>query len=279
MPNFSWHQQLRARRKNLGLTRQQLSDAVRVPVNTLRRWEDGTRRPEEASLRNVLDALGAVGDDANSILEDAGYLPNRTLWAEDRFPEYYFKSDELDDAVEQVPWPCFVVNQNTEIVAANSLIQRLWGIDLKVERERRTTAQLHLLAVASDRRFVDRIANWRECLATMVAVAKSQPRGSESLDHPAPYFSQVVAEYLSGDPALLRLLFEVWSMTDPQPIKVRWSYRVDWKASDGDELHFKCMVTVGSETDNFGFNDWIPLDGATWDAVTAMDSNDRRRRT
>jgi hypothetical protein len=190
-----------------------------------------------------------------------------TLFPEENFPDYFYTVEELQSAVEDVSWPEFVLNDNQEVVAANQVAQALWGIDFIAETERRSRPQMNLLSVASDHHFADRCVNWEECIATMISVLKGRPERPESIDEPDGYFDAVLAEFVAGDPAFLAGLIDVWQKTDARAPKCRWSYGVVWRDDEFGEMRFLGVVTTSSEPDGLAFNDWHPLDAATWDAL------------
>jgi transcriptional regulator with XRE-family HTH domain len=270
-----WRSQLRATRERLGVSRAELARRSGVPADTLRRWEDGTRNPRHASLRAALDALDCPSAEANAIVADAGFPPQRTLFPADRFPNFYYTVDDLRKVVEDVPWPEFVLNDNTEVVAANAILEALWRINFEEERARRTKPQMNLLSVASDHQFADHVVNWDECVATLASVFKGRPRDPHTLeqpDQPDPYFDAVLAEFSKGDSTFLARLIEVFATTPPREPKCRWTYRVVWKDDDFGELRFIAVVNVANEPDALAFNDWIPVDAASWEALERVRS-------
>lgn len=267
LPAAFWHSRLREERERLNLTRQAFARLVGVPTDTLRRWEDGTRRPSEPRLRQVLEALKLTGGPANDILVGAGYNPQPTLFPNWRFPAYFYKHEELASAVGKLPWPAFVLDHNVEVIAANDAVQALWRIDFAAELSSRTRAQMNMLSVASDHHFSDRLVNWDECVAVMAATFKGQPQDPESLDQPSAYLNAVLAEFASGDPQFLRRMIEVFAKTPGREPKVRWEYPVVWRDDDFGEMRFMGVVTTASEPDGLGFNDWHPLDADTWSVL------------
>lgn len=263
----NWRMILRAARERFDMTRAQLAKVSGVPADTVRRWEDGTRNPTLPRLVRVLDALDCPSDEVNAVLKGAGFPTRRTLFPSDRFPNYFFTADELQTAVEDVPWPEFVLNDNIEIVAANALAQALWEVDLAYERDVRRPHQLNLISVASDLRFTKHVLNWDEAVATLAAVMKGRPRDPHTLDQPDPYFNEVLSEFAEGDPEFLKRLITVFASTPARDAKCRWTYPVHWKDEDFGEMRFIALVSVASEPDGFGFNDWIPIDAKTWEAL------------
>ncbi|MDP2674583.1 MAG: helix-turn-helix transcriptional regulator [Dehalococcoidia bacterium] len=271
-----WRGILRAARERSGVTRAQLAALSGVPADTIRRWEDGTRNPTLPRLLRVLDALDCPSAEANDILEGAGFPTQRTLFPTDRFPHYFYTVDELQIVVEEVPWPEFVLNDNIEIVAANLTAQAVWRIDLPQEKARRKRQQINLLSVASGPEFIGHVVNWDEAVATLASVLKGRPRDPHTLDQPDPYFNAVLADFAQGDPAFLGRLIEVFASAPSRDPKCRWTYPVHWKDDDFGEMRFIAVVNTASEPDGLAFNDWIPVDAASWNNLEQVKARARR---
>ncbi len=261
------------------MTRAELAALSGVPVETIRRWEDGSRNPTLARLLRVLDALDCPSAEANAVLEGAGFPTQRTLFPTDRFPNYFYTVEELQTVVEEVPWPEFVLNDNIEIVAANLLAQALWGIDLAEERRRRKPQQLNLLSVASGPEFISHVVNWDESVATLVSVIKGiGARHPHTLDQADPYFNEVLAEFAKGDPGFLSRLLEIFVRTPGREPKCRWTYPVHWRDNEAGEMRFISVVNTASEPDALAFNDWIPIDAASWEVLAKVKSRKKEGR-
>jgi hypothetical protein len=215
----------------------------------------------------VLEALDCPNADANAILSELGAPPVRTNFPADRFPHYFFSVAELQDAVEQASWPEFVINDNIEVVAANTAAQALWQANFAHEKRKRTGPQMNLLAVANDYRFTERVLNWEECVAVIAGVLKGRPTDAHTLDEPDPYFSLVLEEFAKGDPAFLSRMIEILAKTPARDPKVRWSYPVSWRDDDFGDMRFMAVVGTASEPDGLSFNDWIPLDAESWQVL------------
>src|SRR4029078_7920957 len=88
--------------------------------------------------------------------------------------------------------------ERAQVVAANALVQLVWGVDM--EREYPDPLERNLLAVARDPRFAGRLVNWDEAVAVIVATFKSYHRAPETVEEPSPYFASVLERFLAGDP-------------------------------------------------------------------------------
>jgi transcriptional regulator with XRE-family HTH domain len=260
----NWRGKLREIRESLGLSRSDLARRSGVPVDTIRRWEDGNRSPRHASLTAVLAALDCPSAEANAILLDAGFAPQPTLFPADRFPNFWFTIDELPHAVEEVAWPEFVLNDHAEIITANAATQAVWRINFAWEKAHRTQAQMNVLSVASDHRFAERLVNWEEVIGALISAFKGRPQNPRDLDEPDPYFNAVLAEFAAGDRTFLERLIKTWESTPAREAKCRWMFPVVWRDDDFGEMRFIDVVNPASDPDALGFNDWIPVDAQTW---------------
>jgi transcriptional regulator with XRE-family HTH domain len=269
---LTWSQQLRAARNRFGITRKQLARLSGVSASALRSWEEGSRHATLEGLDSVLDALDCPSGIANEILVGAGFAPSRTLFTIDRFPNYFYALGELRQAVEEMPWPEFVLNSNVEVVAANSAIQKVWRVDYAQDWAGRTGAQLSIWRMASDRNFADRCVNWEEVVGTLAGAFKGRPKEALTPDDFGPYAEQVLAQFLGGDPAFLRRLLEVFAETPAREPKCRWTYRVVWRDDEFGDMRFMSIVGTASEPDGLSFNDWIPQDAATWETLERVKS-------
>jgi hypothetical protein len=211
--------------------------------------------------------------------QSVGYALVRTVHEGLHEQHRYYTPEELEAVVGTVPWPEFVVNDPLEVVAANSVVQLLWRIDFAHERNIRTRAQMNLLSVASDHHIAHRVKNWDEITAILVSIFKANSPMPYSLDLPTPYFEEVIKEFVGGDPAFLARLLDVWNRTEAMEGKIRWTYPVVWDDVEVGEMRFLATVSLANEEHSTYFNDWIPVDAATWTALEKIKaSGDRRIR-
>jgi transcriptional regulator with XRE-family HTH domain len=259
-----WQHRIRTARRELGLSQQALGALAHLSVETIRAYEGRRRNPTRAHLEAIIDALGLPQHIANEVLVAAGYASRPGQFPLEQFESYYFRAHELQNYVDERPWPDFVLNQTLELVAANRAIQALWGIQLATELATRSRPQLNMLAVASQHHFADRVVNWLEVVSVIVAVFKGRPRGAESLDEPNTYFGEVLAEFAKGDPAFLPALANIWEKVPGREAKCNWTYPVVWSDAEFGEMRFLGVVSTASEPDAFAFNSWIPVDADTW---------------
>jgi transcriptional regulator with XRE-family HTH domain len=265
-----WRSVLREARTRVGITQAELGKQSGVSGETIRGYEMRRTRPSRDRIEALIAALKMPNAEANKMRESAGYAPRRTIFDGEYDRHFHYTLDELASAVETVPWPEFVVNDALEVVAANKAIQALWGIDYERELKTRTRAQLNLLAVASANQFGDRVKNWDECVGVLISMFKANRPEPFSIDSPAPYFQEVIGEFLKGDPVFLGRLIDVWNRTEARDSKVRWTYPVVWDDPRLGEMRFLSTVSLANEEHATFFNDWIPVDAETWSALDRL---------
>ncbi len=259
-----WRMTLRMARKRLKLSLADVAARAGLSPDAVRGYESGRRRPRRQHLLGVLNAVEMSHHDINRALRQAGYAEIESLFPVDDRPSFYFSADELDAAVETVPWPQFVSGDSVEVLAANRATQAVWDVDLEYERSWRTRPQMHMLSVASDHHFADRVVNWDEIVAVLAGVHKGSARGPAELDEASPLMVQVLAEFANGDPAFLKRMMDIWTSTKPWPGKVRNQYRVVWRDREFGEMRFLAQMTPCGVPRGSAFNDWHPVDAETW---------------
>jgi len=274
----NWREDLRDARKQVGLSQRALAESSGLSYEAVRGYESGKRNASSAALERLIAALKIPNAIANGMRESAGFAPVMFQFTGERDRNFYYTLDELPAAVEETPWPQFVVNDAFEVVAANAWVAALWDIDFAHEKSARSRAQMNLLSVASDHHFADRLKNWDECIGIFVSIFKAPYPTPLSLDAPTPYFSEVIAEFLNGDPVFLARLLKIWSATEARDSKVRWSYPIVWEDPEFGVMRLHGIVTTASEPDSLGFNDWIPVDAESWRVLERVKARHTARR-
>jgi len=164
---------------------------------------------------------------------------------------------------ERHQWPAFVTNKYAEVCGANSVFQRLVGIDLRGTGG--APGERNLLSVASDPSFAEHLLNWDETLGTRISYFKASDVAPNGSERPDPYLLAVVERFLGGDPEYVNRLIRMWQEAPPNwERKEHWSYPILWRTSAGRILRFEGIVTSASFVERLTINDWIPLDGNTW---------------
>lgn len=259
-----WSQALRSARKSLNVSRTSISEQSGIPAATIRSYEDGARHPTREHLLGLLDALRITRIERDEILVKAGFAPDGYYLGPAVAPGYMFTQEEAETYISKMAWPVFFVDDALQVMAANAVAQRLWGIDLL--RDFPNPYDRNIMSVATLPKFADRVLNWEEMLQVGISIFKGHHLGSESLDAPSPSFGAILERFLSGDPQRVGRLVTLWQQTEPRSPKVRWEYPVVWKEGD-DILRFLAVVTTANEPKGLSFNDWIPLDAETWAAL------------
>ncbi len=273
MQKSDWGGSLRTARQRLRLSRAELAELAGVSMETVKAYETGTRPPTRANLERLLNALQLERVQANAIREAAGFAPVRSLFTD--YPDYEYTIGELQTLVEQVPWPEFVLNDSVELVAANRVAGAVWGIDFERELGRRGPVEMNLLAVANEQDFPARVENWEEVLSLLAAVVKGQFIRPQTAPPASPYLNEVFSHFVAGGGDFLARFLDIWNAAEPLPPKVRWSYRVTWRDPEFGHIRFHCLVSTASEKDGLAFNDWYPVDLASFDVLEKVKARAR----
>lgn len=267
-----WRGRLLAARRQLGLSRDELAARAGLSPATLKSYELGGRHPSRARLTAILDALKIERGARNDILAQGGFVPDGLSMVPGE-PRGTFTHEEAAELVRRTPWPAFVVDEYVTVIEANECAQRLWGVDLRTEFT--DPVERNLLSVASNPRFADRCLNWVEAVGTVMAVFKRKEWGRpDRLDDPSPVLGAVLQRFMSGDPARVTQLAEIWERVPSTTwdYKMRWSYPVVWRDPVAGVMKFECVVTVASHADSTNFNDWIPIGAESWAALERLTS-------
>ena len=266
-PASDWSQMLRQVRKSLRLSRAALADRAGVSAETVKAYELGLRHPSRALLTAILDAIKAERGLRDAILVSAGFASDSALLGADLAPRYYFTLEEAQTHLDEMPWPAFVMNEYTEVMAANRLVEKLWGVGVEDYPDQ---TDRNIIRFASDPRFGDRLMNWDDMMRVGVAIFKGHHRGGETIEAPSSYFGRILEDFLSGDPGYVSRLAQLWAETPPNTPKSRWKYSVVWDEPGIGCMRFLSTVTTCNESLGLAFNDWIPVDADTWTRVEQL---------
>lgn len=266
----TWRDIIRAERHRVGLTQTELGHRAGIDSETIRKYENGSRLATRENLDRILEVLQSSDGTVHRALQDRGFYHPDFRYPMDKSPGYYFTVEELRTFVDTVPWPVFCANELGEIVTANKVVQRLWDVELEAEVARRGRARSNLLVAMCEPRFASRIVNRDEILRQFIALSKAVPASRSMLDEPGVLFEEIITAIGDADPSALRRIFELWATTPRITDKVRWTYRVIWREPGFPDLRFEAIVNPASEPEGIGFNDWIPIDAATWMTLAAI---------
>jgi transcriptional regulator with XRE-family HTH domain len=270
-----WRRALRDVRERLKLSRSEAARISGVTADTIKSYELGRRKPSRHHLAAVLTAYRLNHVEQREILGGAGFV------GEDRAQTggvhfNWYDAEEAEAEAQRHPWPAFVLDEFSRVVAANDAAQALWGVDLR--HEFTNPVERNLLSVASMPRFADRCINWDEAIGIILSVFKAHDWAPEQVEDPGPYFAAVMEHFLKGDPKYVGRFFKLWeSAPATWEKKERWCYPVVWDEPGIGVMRFDAMATPASHPDGLAFNDWIPLDAETWTALEAVKARAIRR--
>lgn len=263
-----WNSLLLRARRSIGISRPALARLAGVSAQTVKAYERGLRRPSKHLLVGILDALAVDRLVRNQVLLGAGFAPDGELLGPHN-PDYMFTASEAVALIASLPWPAHVQTELMEVVAANRLAQRLWGVDLDHEFE--GAVERNLVTFATNPRFADRILNWDETATVAVGALKGHHRGSVALPEAATaYFGAVLERVFNADPRYSRRLLDLWERVPPRVPKIRWYYTVMWNDPELGVLRFLVSAASADEPGGLMFHEWMPVDAETWEKLEIL---------
>ena len=261
-----WSLWLVEARKQVRLSRAELARRASLSPETVRAYEEGRRRPTIESLTAILDALKLDRTEGNRIRLALGFAPDSRDFGIGH--ARYYSVEDLQVEIERLPWPAFAANDMMELVVANRIAQKLWGVDLS--REFLRPEERSFLRVVSDPRLARHVVNWEEAVGVLIALWKGHSRGPESLEAGSPPFRSALEHFLSGDPAYVNRFLDIWDRTPPHTSKIRYHYRVVWRDDAAGEIRFLCIQGPANEAEALGWHDWIPVDAESWQRLERL---------
>jgi len=134
-------------------------------------------------------------------------------------------TEEAADYLDGLPWPAFVLDDIMQVVAANVVAQRLWGVDLTREFTGR-----------SNETFCASPPRPASPTISSTGTNSSRPASPSSKDitldrehrGAQPNFALVLTQLLAGEPKYANASSKSGARNGRSP-KVRWNYPVVWR--------------------------------------------------
>ena len=257
-----WPTLLRRLRDKEGLTREDVAKRASIAPATIKAYELGLRHPSRDLLVSVLDALKADLLTRNQVLTGAGFVPDDRTHSE-RLENEWFTFDEAVKEMERSPFPSHLNNETMDVVAANIAMQRVWEVDLRFDNT--GPFELNFLSMLSAPRVAGRIQNWDEAISTALSILKGHYGGDSAIQSEMnPYFAAAIQHFLQGEPEYVQRFLQIWTTVEPRQRKLRWADPVVWQHPLAGRLSFHVQVNPADAIGSMTFNDWIPVDDATW---------------
>ena len=262
-----WAERLRAWRVATGLTREELGHRASVSPESIKAYETVRRRPSREVLIALLDCLAVEVLDRDTILAGAGFAPDYQTTGRERMdPEHTY--DEALAEIDRSEWPAMITNEAMDVVAANVPAQRVWGVNLATEFN--TPVERNILAQMSNPRIAGQIANWDETMRILVPMVKGSYGDSSGDPAASTYYNAVMAHFMAGEPRYVQAAMRIWMEAEPRILKWRFDYPIHWQHPQCGLLKFHVVVNPVNRQDHITLNDWLPMDGHTWESVRAL---------
>ena len=124
-----------------------------------------------------------------------------------------------------------------------------------------------MMSMLSWRRVAERIENWDEAIALVISIVKGNYGGEAAFTQRNPYFAAAFENFLQGDSQYVQRFLALWESTPPRRRKLRFAYPIRWRHSRAGTLNFLVQANPADQRGGLMFNDWVPMDGATWEAI------------
>lgn len=267
MISQDWRQLLATAREAQGLSQAALAAATGISRGTVKAIEQNRRNPSRAVLTRLLDLLKLDRGQRVAILNGAGFVDELSVL--DQHPGYFFSHAEARDEVDSRTWPAALVSETMEVLWANQLLQRVWGVNLLTELN--SPVERNILSVISMPRFKGRLLNRVDCIEYALGIMKGHHLGPETdPSGSSPYFQAVIDHFMEGDAAVVTELGELWAKAQPRPYRVRGFFPVRWRDQDAGDMEFEIFFNTASEPLGLAFQDWIPTDSSTWERLETI---------
>ena len=258
----TWNRLLADARRSIGLTQAELAAKGGISEDTVKAYEVGRRRPSPAALDRLFMVLNVDWRSRNDILTSGEFSPG-PLWPGGRTnAERYLTVEEASEEVALRPWPSLVLNEKLEVLATNEAGYRIMEIDPERLSD---PLKRSLLTIVTEPQMSQRLVNWDDAVAAMIALFKAHMDRAESLDEPSAYFSAVLARIYEGDAGLVRRFLDLWEVTPGfYPQKVTWTYPVSFDFPDVGRINLRGFVNSVNDVHCLDIDDWIPVDSESF---------------
>jgi len=248
---------IRTARRARKLTQEALARRAGVSLGAVKGYERGARHPSQNTLRCLCEALGLPAEEAGALLDAAGYTAGAlTRGIAPR------NIGHLREEMAACSWPAFVTNQAMDVIAANEVLERAFGVDLS--RDYSGFGERNFFAGMTHPEFAARLENWDEVARFLIGLVKGDPRLRLDDDRPLPWFETAVSRMLVGEPARISRLLSLWDEARPIAPALRFRYRIRWYEPQNRLLTFSCTTMLEDAATELHWNEWVPGDSATW---------------
>jgi transcriptional regulator with XRE-family HTH domain len=266
---FDWRQVIREHRRRKKLSQPDLARRSGLSLSAVKAYESGSRHPSRETLVAIIDALGMTAGEANPVLAGAGYATNwRAIFHQAYGPR---DIDWFTEEVERSPWPVFVTNEASDIIAANRALRLLHDMPLSEQLPR--PEKWNSLALASQPWYAERLENWDEAMGFVLGMAKTDLREQVNPERPPTWAAEPYKRFLQGDPALVTRMLKAWEPAEPVAHTTRIHYRVRWRLGTGELMRFAGIIHVADIWQVFAWHDWIPEDSETLTLLERLKSS------
>lgn len=256
---LDWRVRLRFHRLRRGVSQAEVARRSGLSLRAIKAYEHGDRHPSADALNAIVTALGLSPEESNPIRAGAGYAVDFTALFDRR---YIFDLAVAQRQLDQLPWPAFITNQATLVIAFNRPTAIV--LDVEPDLDFPDPAERNLLGYANQPRFTRCLQNFDEVVGMLIGLAKGDPRASADAERQPPWSQAAVERFLQGDPAYIRPFLELWEKQPPIPHRTRHVYEVYWRyRGEQPALRFIASLSPADIWNELWWNEWTPADPDT----------------
>jgi transcriptional regulator with XRE-family HTH domain len=253
---------LRAERLRAYLTQEQLAIRCSMSVETIRKYEGGSRAPGRDRLIRLLDAMRVPQPRAGILLATCGYAP-RQVPGDAPGTVKGFSLELAARSIERIPWPRLIADDTFGVAAANSAARLLFGLSPERDLTTHARARNNLLAVLADPVVAGRVANLDACLAAVARAVKSALEKAMPPDDAESFADDILEACAHRDPSFGGRALRAWESTPRARSAFGDGFAVAWHGSDGATGRFIAASSPISGVTGYLHIDIHPADSAS----------------
>lgn len=188
----------------------------------------------------------------------------RVPWGHSQIPAQMVQADDLFEELERLRWPCLVLDENCCLGQANSAARR--GLELDQDDLRGVFSQgNHLVEIITNPAVQSRIQNWEDAAITLLPSSVKPFLNPSITSTDASRFGSAVMNLRRRDPDSYNRLVALWERNPQTLFRLRITFPLHWRASDGTGLSFHGLVSGWAALSGYWAIDLHPANAETFE--------------
>jgi transcriptional regulator with XRE-family HTH domain len=267
---------LRAERLRAYLTQEQLATRSGMSMETIRKYEGGSRAPGRDRLLRLLDAMRVPQPRAGILLATCGYAP-RQVSGDAPGTVKGFSLELAARSIERIPWPRLIADDTFGVAAANSAARRLFGLSSERDRTTHARALNNLLTVLADPVVSGRIANLDACLVAVTSAVKAALERALPADDAESFADDILEACAHRDPSFGRRALHAWESAPAARSAFGEGFAVAWHGPDGATARFVAASSPIAGVAGYQHIDVHPADSVSHALLERLAEDQRMR--